>query len=60
MNKKLKKQIEEMSTHYWIRKSKDEIITPWEIVRVDDGNIHLINDPEYYNVDVVAIPRNPV
>ena len=46
-----------MPTHYWIRKGKDK---PWEIVKVDDGNIHLINDPEYYNVDVVPIPRNPV
>ena len=57
--KTTKQGLKKMPTHYWMRKQSDNSIGKWEIVKVSDLNIHIINDPKHFGYKIVAIPNTP-
>lgn len=40
-------------------KTDKNIQGDWRIEAVDESNIHIVNDPEYFGYEVVSIPHFP-
>ena len=57
---RLAEEIKKMPTHYWIMKETGHGAGEWNIIRLNDSNIHLINDPKSFGCRVIPIPPEPI